>query len=90
MLFKIGDLVSRNSYNNDTVFKIVSLENDIYYLKGVDVRLYADSPGNDLKIVEESSCDSSEIDDELANKTSEIINLDRNSFFLFTWQNITY
>lgn len=81
MLFKIGDLVSRNSYNNDTVFKIISVENDIYYLKGVDVRLYADSPGSDLKIVEESSCDSSEIDEELANKTSEIINLDRNSFF---------
>ena len=81
MLFKIGDLVSRNSYNNDTVFKILSVENDIYYLKGLDVRLYADSPGSDLKLVEESSCDSSEVDEELANKTSEIINLDRNSFF---------
>ena len=42
-MFNIGDYVTRNSYNNDIIFKIIRVDNDIYYLKGVSVRLYADS-----------------------------------------------
>ncbi len=45
---KRGDLVTRISYNHDTVFKITNIKNDIYYLKGTEVRLYADAPLNDL------------------------------------------
>lgn len=45
---KIGDLVTRNSYNNDIVFTIIDIEDDIYYLKGINVRLYADSDLDDL------------------------------------------
>ena len=45
----IGDLVTRNSYNNDLVFMIIDIEDDIYYLKGINVRLYADSLLEDLK-----------------------------------------
>ena len=45
---KIGDLVTRESYNNDIVFKIIDIEQDIYYLKGINVRLYADSYKEDL------------------------------------------
>lgn len=44
----IGDLVTRNSYNNDIVFTIIDIEEDIYYLKGKNVRLYADSYIDDL------------------------------------------
>ena len=47
MDFKEGDLVTRNSYNNDMVFKIISIDNDICYLKGINVRLIADSPIDD-------------------------------------------
>lgn len=54
MSFNIGDYVSRNSYNNDTVFKIVDIDNNIAYLKGVNIRLEADSNIEDLKKVEES------------------------------------
>ena len=49
MLFNIGDLVTRNSYNNDVVFKIVDIDNDIAILEGVNIRLSADSQLNDLK-----------------------------------------
>ena len=49
MSFIVGDLVSRNSYNNDIIFKIIKIENDVVYLKGVEVRLLADSPITDLK-----------------------------------------
>ena len=45
---KIGDLVTRESYNNDIVFRIIDIEQDIYYLKGINVRLYADSYKEDL------------------------------------------
>ena len=49
MEIKKGDYVSRNSYNNDTIFKVINIENNNYYLKGVEVRLIADSPLSDLK-----------------------------------------
>ncbi len=45
---RIGDLVTRNSYNNDIVFSIIDIEDDVYYLKGINVRLYADSEESDL------------------------------------------
>ena len=45
---KIGDLVTRNSYNNDIVFTIIDIDDDLYYLKGINVRLYADSKIDDL------------------------------------------
>ena len=48
-MFEIGDLVTRISYNNDIVFRIIDIEDDICYLKGVSVRLLADSPIDDLK-----------------------------------------
>ena len=57
MLFKIGDIVTRNSYNNDTIFKIVSIDGALIYLKGVNVRLYADSPASDLKLVDKNETD---------------------------------
>ena len=49
-MFNIGDLVTRKSYDNDIVFKIIDINEGIYILKGVVVRLFADSPGDDLKI----------------------------------------
>ena len=49
MELKIGDLVTRNKYNNDIVFIITDIENETYYLKGQNNRLYADSTKDDLK-----------------------------------------
>ena len=48
MEFKIGDYVTRNSYNNDTIFVITDIKDNLVILKGVDIRLYADSPIEDL------------------------------------------
>ncbi len=50
MEFKVGDIVTRNSYNNDTLFKISKIEDDICYLIGINVRLCADSLKDDLKL----------------------------------------
>lgn len=49
MEFNIGDIVTRNSYNNDIVFQIIDIIDDLYILKGASVRLLADSPLEDLK-----------------------------------------
>lgn len=49
MIFQVGDLVTRNSYHNDVVFKILSIKNEVAYLKGVQVRLFADAPLEDLE-----------------------------------------
>jgi len=48
-MINIGDIVSRNKYNNDTLFKVVKIENNIYYLCGLEIRLCADSELSDLK-----------------------------------------
>ena len=53
---KKGDIVSRHSYGNDIIFsvkRIIKLANkkEIAILKGIDVRVEADAPLEDLKIV---------------------------------------
>ena len=48
-MHKVGEYVTRKSYNNDIIFRIISIHDDIYYLKGVSVRLYADSDEDDLE-----------------------------------------
>ena len=61
MFFNVGDIVSRNSYSNDVLFKIIKIENDKAYLKGVEVRLLADAPISDLKICSDKTTDSFEV-----------------------------
>ena len=46
--FKEGDFVTRISHNHDIIFKIVSIDGNVAMLKGVDLRLYADSLVSDL------------------------------------------
>lgn len=76
-IFKSGDYVSRKSYHNDVVFKVLKVEGNIVYLKGRDVRLYADAPLNDLEIVSSKmDDDSSIIDRELKD-----MNINRDEYF---------
>ena len=75
-MFNVGDYVTRNSYDNDIVFKIVDIHGDIYYLKGVSVRLYADSPKDDLVL-----CNDLENKDSFRPNIDEYRDLDRNEYF---------
>jgi len=52
MEIKCGDFVTRNSYNNDTIFKVINIRKNVYYLKGVEVRLFADAYVSDLEKVD--------------------------------------
>lgn len=80
MQFQVGDIVSRKSYNNDILFRIIDISDNIVTLKGVDLRLYADSEIEDLK-KEESYENSLKLDREIINKNIKEIDLDRSEYF---------
>ena len=74
-MFKIGDAVTRKSYNNDIVFKIIDIKDKMYILKGINVRLVADSTLDDLVLHDGNTVN----DESLIDRIDE--NLDRNDFF---------
>lgn len=47
-MIKIGDLVTRKKYGNDIVFKVIKIDKNKVILRGMDIRLYADSFLDDL------------------------------------------
>ena len=61
---KIGDIVVRKSYGGDITFKIIDIMSegnaDVYLLKGINLRIEADSLSEDLELV--SGNDIGEID----------------------------
>ncbi len=79
MLFQVGDLVTRNSYHNDTVFRIVAIDGDIASLKGINIRLYADSDLDDLKKVEVEK--PIQDDDLILDRMESFLKLDRTEYF---------
>lgn len=54
---KIGDIVVRKSYGGDITFKIIDIvirdDKDVFLLKGINLRIEADSPNEDLQLVSE-------------------------------------
>ena len=76
MEIKCGDYVTRNSYENDTIFKVINIKRNIYYLKGVEVRLFADAYLSDLEKVDyEAKEDKVSLDVEVP--------MSRDDYFLF-------
>lgn len=78
MNFKLGDLVTRISYKHDIVFKIVGIEGNIVFLKGVDLRLYADCDISDLV---SAKYNYNESDKEIIDANVRDIKLDRSQYF---------
>lgn len=74
-MFKVNDYVTRKSYNNDTVFKIIDIVSNNYILKGIDMRLIADSPLDDLVLCTDYN-DSFDLNDEVTKR------FDRDDFFI--------
>ena len=50
---KIGDKVVRKKHHRDVVFEIIDLKQNVAYLKGLEIRLIADSFLDDLELVSE-------------------------------------
>ncbi len=78
MLFRVGDIVTRNSYQNDTFFVITDIDGNVAYLKGINLRLFADSDLSDLVKVEKKDVID---DDRVTSNLTEHLNLDRNEYF---------
>lgn len=78
MNFKLGDLVTRISHKHDIVFKIVGVEGNLVFLKGVDLRLYADSEISDLVKVEHHN---NESDQDIIEANMRDVKLDRSQYF---------
>lgn len=80
MTFKVGDYVSRISYGHDVVFKITSIDDGKAILKGINMRLYADSNLNDLIHYEKKDNDI-EDDNHFRENIKDLFNLDRDEYF---------
>ena len=48
-MIKIGDIVSRNKYNNDLLFKVIDIYDNNYTISGIDIRLIVITTYDDLK-----------------------------------------
>lgn len=51
-IMNIGDYVVRKKYNKDIIFEIFDIDKGVYYLRGVELRLIADSLEDDLELSE--------------------------------------
>ena len=78
MNFRVGDLVTRISHKHDIVFKIVEIEGNIVFLKGVDLRLYADCDISDLV---KTNYDDFGSDKKIIEENVRDIKLDRSQYF---------
>ncbi|MBQ2639600.1 MAG: sporulation peptidase YabG [Bacilli bacterium] len=78
MDFNIGDLVTRKSHNNDILFKIISIDDSIAILKGVDLRLYADSLVKDLEKADNSKKNNDQV---IVEENIRDIVMDRSKYF---------
>ena len=77
MNFKIGNIVTRKSHNNDIIFRIISINGNIARLVGVNVRLLADAELEDLIINDYIGVDDSDI----IRKSLEDTPKDRENYF---------
>lgn len=79
MIFKLGDLVTRKSYNNDVIFRVDDIVDDNFILTGINMRLCADANEDDLQAY--NSNEKVEDDDLIAEQLGEYFNLDRSEYF---------
>jgi len=77
--FEIGDLVTRNSYDNDVIFIITDKVDNVYLLKGANIRLCADALEEDLKKFESDEEDRDET--EFIERIKPDVDIKQDEFF---------
>lgn len=80
-LLKIGDIVVRKSYGKDITFKIINIketeDGEIYTLKGINLRIIADSVEEDLEVVDEEDTKEEQVFNRKVNSSIKKILLGR-------------
>ena len=76
VMIRLGDYVTRKSYKNDIIFRVVDIQENNFILCGTCLRLLADSPKEDLILY-----DGDVEEDEFCDCVSEYKTLDRNEYF---------
>lgn len=76
IMIKIGDYVTRKSYQNDIIFKVIGIQGDNVILAGACIRLHADSLKDDLVLYAEKI-----EEDDFGESFNDYKTLDRNEFF---------
>lgn len=83
---KKGDIVGRISYNKDVIFRIIRIiktsnNKDIYILKGLTERIEADSPADDLEIIDKRIVDEKvkKVEDKLWKRIEKCVQKDNNN-----------
>lgn len=82
---RVGDFVTRNSYGNDIVFRVIKIDQNIATIKGEEFRLIADSPLFDLKKHEEKikvKLPNLIVNNNISNMNGKILHLDGDSYYL--------
>lgn len=77
-MIKVGDFVTRQSYNNDIVFEVVGINEDLFILRGIDFRLEADAPREDLVKLEKKILEN---DEDYTKIVNNLIKNDRDEYF---------
>ena len=77
---KKGDIVSRESYNNDIIFSVIKIikgDKKVALLKGIDVRVEADAPLDDLRLVDRNELKKreKEFEEKIMNRIDKIEHL---------------
>lgn len=81
MLFNVGDYVTRSSHNHDMIFKIKEINDDVVILEGVNIRLIADAPLDDLKKCDDQFDDITKEDRTLYERMQDSVDLNRDQYF---------
>ena len=76
IMIRIGDYVTRKSYQNDIIFKVIDVQGDNFILCGACIRLLADSPKEDLTLYTDEVSE-----DDFGENFNEYKTLDRNEYF---------
>lgn len=63
-MIKVGDFVSRESYDNDLIFEVIEIIDEKAIISGKSMRLIADAPLSDLNLVSEDDLARDEENDE--------------------------
>lgn len=79
---KIGDIVCRKKYGKDICFEITDIKDGVYYLRGVEYRLVADSFEEDLELSDFNSVETAIEMENMPHLKGSVLHIDGDKKYL--------